>query len=484
MREAPRKRTRHLVRIFCAVALATALGCPNPNDPGDNGDGGDDAPTWSDIEINFLGSGGIALVDQGSTLDPGTILEGAERDLSFEITNWGFGPLYLIGSPPVAISGADEPLCAVVVEPATTVEASDSTPFSIRISPSGIGDISVVVTVQSNALGKNLFTFVLSGSVTSPPAAVPATGQTTSYHTGDDGDLQRGVVWPATRFTDNADETTTDNLTGLMWASAAGGTSITWEGALTVANNSTLGGHDDWRSPNVNELMTLVSLEASDPNSWLNGLDEFSGVQHDDYWTSTWIYQPATTWGWVVHMDTGVLARVNISAIPSGYSWKVRDAGGGSVAVPRTGRTSMYRTGDDGDLQAGVAWPSPRFVENGEEMVLDLLTGLLWCQSPSSTTMTWDEALDHVSSLDTGGHADWRVPNRNEMRSLCSYDYYNWNTYFYAPFSGPIPAGEYWTSSTLAGGGTIAWVILLETGHAQYTAKTDSRRVWAVRAGM
>lgn len=42
------------------------------------------------------------------------------------------------------------------------------------------------------------------------------TGQTTSVITGDDGDLERGLTI-GTRFTDNLDNTITDNITGLIW---------------------------------------------------------------------------------------------------------------------------------------------------------------------------------------------------------------------------------------------------------------------------
>jgi hypothetical protein len=52
------------------------------------------------------------------------------------------------------------------------------------------------------------------------------TGQTASYATGDDGNLQKGVTLPSPRFTCNPSEdctpgnnngTVTDNLTGLIW---------------------------------------------------------------------------------------------------------------------------------------------------------------------------------------------------------------------------------------------------------------------------
>ncbi|UCE55232.1 MAG: hypothetical protein JSV31_07260 [Desulfobacterales bacterium] len=48
-------------------------------------------------------------------------------------------------------------------------------------------------------------------------APVAKTGQTDSYADCDDGDLEKGIVWPVPRFTDNEDGTVTDNLTGLVW---------------------------------------------------------------------------------------------------------------------------------------------------------------------------------------------------------------------------------------------------------------------------
>ena len=68
------------------------------------------------------------------------------------------------------------------------------------------------------------------------PAPVHKTGQTTSYATGDDGDLEKGVAWPNPRFTDNSDGTVTDNLTGLIWLKNANcfGTNI--RNLITITN--------------------------------------------------------------------------------------------------------------------------------------------------------------------------------------------------------------------------------------------------------
>ena len=48
-------------------------------------------------------------------------------------------------------------------------------------------------------------------------AGVPKTGQTTSFVTGEDGDLRERRAAANPRFIDNGDGTITDNLTGLIW---------------------------------------------------------------------------------------------------------------------------------------------------------------------------------------------------------------------------------------------------------------------------
>ena len=72
----------------------------------------------------------------------------------------------------------------------------------------------------------------------------------------------------ATRFTDNLDQTVTDNVTGLMWTKVANqgtpaslGTGL--GPALTAAAGCAVGGYGDWRLPNRRELGTLVDL-----NNW------------------------------------------------------------------------------------------------------------------------------------------------------------------------------------------------------------------------
>ncbi len=56
----------------------------------------------------------------------------------------------------------------------------------------------------------------------------------------------------------------------------------------------------------------------------------------------------------------------------------IESGAGRVIELPRTGQTDRHATGDDGDLEKGVAWPTPRFMDNGNGTITDNLTGLMW----------------------------------------------------------------------------------------------------------
>lgn len=68
----------------------------------------------------------------------------------------------------------------------------------------------------------------------------------------------RGDNYGINEFVDNGDGTITDNATGLMWEQSDNGVTMEWKEALAYAENSTAGGYDDWRLPNIKELQTIV----------------------------------------------------------------------------------------------------------------------------------------------------------------------------------------------------------------------------------
>ena len=153
------------------------------------------------------------------------------------------------------------------------------------------------------------------------PTPVPKTGQTTSYATGDDGDLQRGVALVTPRFADNGDGTVTDNQTGLIWMKDANcfGYRL-WNEALSDCNGLDEGScgltdesnPGNWRLPNSNELASLVHKGYSFPAltntggtaQWTEG-DPFNNVQSLSYWSSTSYSYIAPYIGWSVGMAHG-----------------------------------------------------------------------------------------------------------------------------------------------------------------------------------
>jgi len=159
-------------------------------------------------------------------------------------------------------------------------------------------------------------------------APVPRTGQPTSYATGDDGDLERGVAWPSPRFTDNGDGTVTDNLTGLIWLKDANCFGLrNWTPALSDANGLASGSCGltdgssvgDWRLPNVRELQSLVDYGEFSPA--LPDGHPFIGVQVYYYWSST-AHATYSSNAWRVHLGSGYVGDGNK---PYAYSvWPVR----------------------------------------------------------------------------------------------------------------------------------------------------------------
>ena len=272
--------------------------------------------------------------------------------------------------------------------------------------------------------------------------ALPRTGQTTSYTNGDDGDLQKGVDWPSTRFTDNGDGTLTDNLTGLMWVrdmtlmtsrdpgfdtdETADDGKVTWFRALDYAAKlaaENYAGHNDWRMANVREMASLINCTQTFQYDWLADIG-FTNVQTAPFCSTT---DQANTdqpflfsFQWENNYSSVSCKKTNCRTF-----LVVRSAGSGSVALPVTGQTTSYTNGDDGSVQTGQADPSPRFTDNGNGTITDNLTGLMWQQVASTSPffVTWPEAITACSDLSLAGYTDWRLPNFQELFSLANYGY-------------------------------------------------------------
>jgi hypothetical protein len=169
--------------------------------------------------------------------------------------------------------------------------------------------------------------------------------------------------------------------------------------------------------------------------------------------------------------------------------------------VEKTGQTTSYATGDDGDLQKGMAWPIPRFTDNGDFTVTDRLTGLIWMKHANCFgERLWADAVTGCNALSDGscglsdGSAagDWRLPNIKELYSLVHYGvddpalpntqgtgkWAEWD-----PFIGVQSGAYYWSSTTRANITNIAWNVEFRIGFVILNGKDALRLVWCVRGG-
>jgi quinol monooxygenase YgiN len=281
---------------------------------------------------------------------------------------------------------------------------------------------------------------------------VPRTGQrkcwTTSgapidcAGTGQDGAVNAGVTWPKPRFNNNGDGTVTDKLTGLIWLQDADRFGeVSWEQALVNVRHLASGSCEladgsragDWRLPNIRELFSLIDYGSGAPI--IPKGHPFKNVKCAIYWTGTSLASaPSLAW----MMTLGIGPTVFDLKINPNRMWPVR----GKSHVPRTGQQMCWDqrgqplptcagSGQDGDLRAGVLWPTPRFTDNADGTVTDNLTNLVWLHNANPFGFrTWDQALKDCNGLASGSHGltdgskagDWHLPNIREIESLVDYN--------------------------------------------------------------
>ncbi len=354
-----------------------------------------------------------------------------------------------------------------------------------------LAGLCVVVTLSAfNALAQSI--------------PIPKTGQTISYFPYDDGDLQTGVAWPDPRFTDKGNGTVVDNLTGLTWTQDANLpiNQVTWDTALALCENLDLGGETDWRLPNIREMESLLdwglidSLSLSLPEG-----HPFTNAQVDYFWSSTSL-KSSPTLAWTMYLGRGEVLPVPKSSSSINYAMCVSGKTSKTAPVPKTGQTNCYDssgaaiecagTGQDGEYQAGVAWPSSRFTDNGDSTVTDNLTALMWTQDAQAipgTMQNENTAREAADALVFASYDDWRLPNILELWSLIDFGASNPALPDDHPFTnvetGFYQSSYYWSNSIDQGGfwgpNYMGWGVNMSSGYITSWFMSSAIRAWPVR---
>jgi hypothetical protein len=159
----------------------------------------------------------------------------------------------------------------------------------------------------------------------------------------------------------------------------------------------------------------------------------------------------------------------------------------GSGAAPvgatllKSGQTTSFRTGDDGDLEAGRATSFSVLSANNPfgntNRFTDELGGTTytnnividWSTYDGSTVLgisrvaiatgnTWNQAIDNSLSYSVGSFTSgWRLPNIREIFNLLNFVNDQNNLLNYSPFNLSSSGRVYWSSTTIIGATTFAY---------------------------
>ena len=122
-------------------------------------------------EIDLQGNG-VSIVHGDSTpatadqTDFGSAMLGGSGVMrTFTVVNSGAGPLYLTGSPLVALSGTNAGAFTLTRTPASSVAAGNgSTTFDLTFMPSVVGVVTATVSIANNDRDETPYTFVVQGN--------------------------------------------------------------------------------------------------------------------------------------------------------------------------------------------------------------------------------------------------------------------------------------------------------------------------------
>jgi hypothetical protein len=168
-----------------------------------------------------------------------------------------------------------------------------------------------------------------------------------------------------------------------------------------------------------------------------------------------------------------------------------------SAPLLKTGQTTSYRTGDDGDIEAGRATSFSVLASNNpfgntnrftdelggttytNNIVIDWSTydgstvlGWYRLKQPATGVYTWNQAIDNALIFSIGTYTSgWKLANMMEYASLFNWGNTPVNKLNYAPFS---LTGDYWSSTTNANNTTNAFYSINSTTlHIFTTGKTS-----------
>jgi hypothetical protein len=218
---------------------------------------------------------------------------------------------------------------------------------------------------------------------------------------------------------------------------------------LKQINESHFGGFDDWRLPSMIELGSLVAHERFMPA--INEL-YFKGIKYDGWWSGFY-------WSSITHAS-----RLD-------YALGLHFPRGG------TGTSSKVLSQYVCAVHEGHCQPFHHLIINADKTVTDTSTGLIWAIETSEKEINWKDALKYCETYFFSDYSDWRLPQKEELRSISKY-----NPAINSKIFNTMSA-IYWSSTSYAGDTGDAWGVVFNSGIGYNYGKDSSYYVRSVRGG-
>lgn len=228
-------------------------------------------------------------------------------------------------------------------------------------------------------------------------------------------------------YTDNLDETVTDQVSGLMWAKSPdldGNGTINYsdkkyfDDALTGAQSFSLAGYTDWRLPTITELYSLIMFYGAEPNPNASSCPSCIPFIDTDYFD-------------FAYGDLSAGERI-IDAQYASATLYVGTTMGGNRTMFGVNFADGRIKGYPADSSIGkryyvlyvrgpTTYGGHAYVDNGNGTVTDEATGLMWMMADNGAGVLWADALTYAEGSEYAGYTDWRLPNAKELQSLVDY---------------------------------------------------------------
>lgn len=250
-------------------------------------------------------------------------------------------------------------------------------------------------------------------------------------------------------------------------------------------------GSDDIVAPDATYLVEYVNGTDIQSGSIVSGGSVVVTVPNPIVCADTTIEVNGTTEGTFASGSTvdiqlsdssGVVTPDSVTVVGNDVRIVLADVVGASVGATlmKTGQTTSYRTGDDGDLEAGretsffvLASNNPfgntnRFTDElggatyTNNIVIDWSTYngstvLGYRRTLNGSNVTWNDAIDGSLAVSIGTFTSgWRLPNIDEITNIDNFGVNQVSFKNYSPFN--ISNGTLWSSTTLIASTTLAYL--------------------------